>query len=96
MPSKENTTNKESLLSKPKSGKVEDMLDISLTNDEMCQLMDDMSWSPLLIKLKRQQDLVSPAKQYVRSKSSEMKNLAGAVVVQNKANHQDAGMLIVS
>lgn len=89
-------TNKESSLSKPKSDKVEDMLDISLTNDEMCQLMDDVSWSPLQLKPKRQQVLVSPAKQYVRSKSTEMKNLAGAVVVQNKANHQDTGLLIVS
>ena len=86
-------TNKESSLSKPKSDKVEDMLDISLTNDEMCQLMDDVSWSPLQIKPKPPQVLVSPAKQYVRSKSTEMKNLGGAAVFQNKANHQDTGLL---
>lgn len=91
----ENMIDHERSLSKPTRDKDEDILDqdISLTRDEICKLVDNMSWSPLEIKSKRQNVLVSPAKGYVRSRSTEMNNLAGDVVVQDKASGQDTGLL---
>ena len=91
--SQENMIDQERSLSEPTTEKVEDMLNVSLINDEMCQLVDDISWSPLEIKSKQQNVLVSPAKQYVRNKSTETNTLAGDVVLQDKANSQNAGLL---
>ena len=98
MPPQNNMTDLEKALAEPTAENYQEMLDLSLNNDEMRQLLDDISWSPMDIKTskkKQQHAGISPAKQYVRSKSTELNSLAGNIAVQDiEISHRNAGLCL--
>ena len=98
MPPQNNMTDLEKALAEPTAENYQEMLDLSLNNDEMCQLLDDISWSPMDIKTskkKQQHSGISPAKQYVRSKSTELNSLVGNIAVQDiEVSHRNAGLCL--
>ena len=94
MPLQDNMTDLEEGLAQSAGKNFQEMLDLSLNGDVMCQLVDDVSWSPMDIKTSnRRHKVVSPAKQYVRSRSTELNTLAGNIAVQDtEASHRNKGM----
>ena len=77
-------------------GQCEDFLDISinsLNDEEMRELMDGVPWSPLAKGTTPQpQLLVSPAKLYVRSVSSELTSMTSDLTVEENTKNTCKGI----
>lgn len=69
----------------------EKVLDVSLSNDEISQLVDGITWSPIQLNTSIKNQLVSPARQFVRRKSAELNKQASDCVVTS-ASPCDAGL----
>ena len=95
IPLENGMTDLEKALVESNKGNFQEMLDMSWSNDEMCQLVDNISWSPMEIKTSKQRQYVgvSPAKQYVRSKSTELNTMAANIAVQdNETTYPNTGL----
>ena len=97
IPTENTMIDMEKSLAKESENNVQDIFDVSMNSDDLCQLVNDVSWSPMDVKTfkGKQNKLVSPAKQYVRSRSVELNTLARDIIVQDaKESPVNTGFLL--